>query len=182
MQTRERTRRLVDGDMYRGRCSSCRSGVDLPGSDLWHRGSEVWRRLLRDAHRPAVSASASQPLVHNIDKDNTNHACIHQRAAVRVMPCSTAAMPRMLHDTPITRCQPLSPNLPFIKVRQQFRPGPCTRSLRRPVDRSPVRTRTSQRHTRQRYPDSASVYSNASLTAPSTVRQGVDPCVPMHVR
>ena len=41
------------------RCSSCRCGIDLAGSDFWHRGSKVWRRLLREAHRPAVSASAS---------------------------------------------------------------------------------------------------------------------------
>ena len=73
------------------RCSSCRCGIDLPGSDFWHRGSKVWRRLLREAHRPAVSASASASASGTQHRQQQHEPCMHvtiyQRAAVQLMPC-----------------------------------------------------------------------------------------------
>ena len=100
-------RPLVDGDMYRGRCSRCRCGVDLPGSDFWHRRSKVWRRLrlLRDAHRAPVSASA--PASGTQHRQRQHEPLMHASANALLYDWHRASTVATLHVTPIARRQSL---------------------------------------------------------------------------
>lgn len=80
---------------------------------------------------PSARVSLSLSLWYTTSTTTTRaiDACIRQRAAVQLMPC--------LNGSHASSCSHhASPPTLILKPRQQFRRGPCTRSLRRPVDRS----------------------------------------------